>query len=142
MTALPDDYDDAPPVSPNLDWTVYDAATGAVLRTGNAAPDDAALQASGDGEAVYLARLDARTEYLPDGVATARPTLSFDTLTIAADDTETATLELPGAFTALIDGVAYELEDTLEIASDMPATYSVVIRHFPYQDFAAEIVAE
>ena len=62
-------------------------------------------------------------------------------LAIAADGEDTATL-LPRrpASSRMIDGVAYEVEDALEIASDMPATYRVEIDHFPYRAFVAEIV--
>lgn len=133
---------DPPSVSPTVDWTVFDTATGAVLRTGNAAPEDAALQASGAGEAAILVRVDGRTAYLPGGVVTLRPTLAFDKLTIAADGEDSATLLLDGVFVALIDGVPHAIEDALEIASDMPASYRVEITHFPYRDFVAEITAE
>ena len=136
-----DGLPDPPRVSPMVDWTVYDSATGAVLRYGHAAPDDAALQASGEGEAVILARIDAATDYLPGGVATPRPTLGFDRLAIAADGADIASLLLPGPFITKIDGVTYELEDLLELASDMPARYRVEVRHFPYRDLVAEIVA-
>ncbi|MFO1141185.1 MAG: hypothetical protein U1E59_02150 [Amaricoccus sp.] len=131
---------DPPRVSPMVDWTVYDLATGAVRRSGAASPEDAALQA-GDGEAVILEAVDAGTHYLVSGTPTPRPVLAFDTLAVAADGVDSATLLLPGPFVAVIDGVAYELTDLLEIASDMPATYRVVIRHFPWRDFRAEIVA-
>ena len=137
-----EDLPDPPLVSPMVDWTVYDTATGAVIRIGAAAPDDALLQASGNGEAVILERVDAGTQYLPGGIVTPRPILAFDRLTITADGEDRATLLLPGRFVALIDGVPHELEDALEIASDMPATYRVEIAHFPYREFATEIVAE
>ena len=145
MTDAPpgDDWlPDPPRVSPMVDWTVYDSATGRVMRYGHAAPEDSALQASGEGEAVILAQVEAQTDYLPDGVATPRPTLGFDRLAIAADGEDTATLLLPGPFVAKIDGVAYDCEDALELASDMPARYRVEVRHFPYRDLVAEIVAK
>ena len=40
-----------------------------------------------------------------------------------------------------IDGTEYEVEDVLEIASDMPATYRVELDHFPYLPLEVEIVA-
>ena len=144
MTDAPpgDDWlPDPPRVSPMVDWTVYDSATGRVMRYGHAAPEDAALQASGEGEAMVLARIDARTDYLPGGVVTARPTLGIDRLAIVADGEDTATLLLPGPFVAKIDGVAYDLEDALGVASDMPASYRIEIDRFPFRRFAAEIVA-
>lgn len=78
-----------------------------------------------------------------DGAPAERPTLiGFDKLAITADGIDTATLALGEPFTATIDGVSHEISDgVLEIASEMPATYRVVIRHWPYRDFEAEIVA-
>jgi hypothetical protein len=62
---------------------------------------------------------------------------------IAADGGDTATLEVGGAFTAIVDGVSYEVEDRLEITSDMPARYRVLVEdRFPFLDLDVEIVAE
>ena len=83
----------------------------------------------------------ARCFYCPGGVLTARPTLAFDKTAIAADGIDVATLAIDGAFTVTIDGTEYEVEDVLEIASDMPATYRVEVDHFPYLPLDVEIVA-
>ena len=94
------------------------------------------------GEAVILDTLDAETQYLPGGVVTNRPVAAFNKTTIAASGIDVAVLEIPGAFTVTIDGVAYEVEDSVEIASDMPATYRVEVDHFPYRPIDVEIVAQ
>ena len=67
--------------------------------------------------------------------------IAFDKTTIAADGVDVAMLDIPGAFTVTIDGVDHEVEDLLEIASDMPATYRVEVDHFPYLPLDVEIVA-
>ena len=126
-----------------VDWTVYDIARGAVIRTGSAAPDDALLQARGAARRSSLSasmpgRGTCRAARSPPGRCS--PSTGGD----PADGADRATLLLPGPFVALIDGVAHELEDVLEIASDMPATYRVEVGHFPYgssRRYVAEIVA-
>jgi hypothetical protein len=75
-------------------------------------------------------------------VLTPRPVASFDKLTIAADGIDVAVLELPGPFTATVDGVAHAVTDRLEIASDMPATYRVEVDRFPWLPLDVEITAE
>ena len=123
-------------------FTVYDAATGEILRTGFAVEEDAMLQASGPGEAVVLETLDAATQYLPGGVVSSRPVRAFSKTTIVADGIDVAVLEIPGPFTVIIDGAAYAVEDSLEIASHMPATYRVEVDHFPYLPIDVEIIAQ
>jgi hypothetical protein len=61
---------------------------------------------------------------------------------IAADGIDVAVLEIPGPFTATVDGVAHAVTDRLEIASDMPATYRVEVENFPWLPLDVEIVAE
>ena len=122
-------------------FTVYDTITGEVLRTGRASEDDALLQASGANEAVLLDTLDAETQYLPGGTITNRPVAAFTKTTIAASGADVALLEIPGPFIVTIDGGAYEVEDSVEIASDMAATYAVRIDHFPYRPIDVDIVA-
>ena len=73
---------------------------------------------------------------------TPRPVAGFDKTTIAADGVDVAVLEMPGPFTATVDGVAHAVTDRLEIASDMPATYRVEVDHFPYLALDVEIVAQ
>ena len=72
-----------------------------------------------------------RRWYAPGGVLTLRPVAGLDKLSIAADGVDVAVLEMSGPFTVTIDGVAHAVTDRLEIASDMSATYTVEIDHFP-----------
>jgi hypothetical protein len=88
-------------------------------------------------------KIDTGTNWVVSGAVAERPVIAgFDTLAIAADDTDVATLDLEEPFTAVIDGVEYEVATgLLELASPMPASYTVVITHWPYQDFTATVVA-
>lgn len=78
-----------------------------------------------------------------------RPVLAgFSKLAIAADDTDETVLVLPEPFTAEIDSKSYLIDDpnvagvyALALTSPMPATYKVSVKHFPYLDYEAEIVA-
>lgn len=73
-----------------------------------------------------------------------RPILAFDKTTILADDQDKATLTgLPDPCTVLVDDTPYEVTGgTLEITSDMPATYEIEIEDpFPAQHFKATIHA-
>jgi hypothetical protein len=79
--------------------------------------------------------------YCPEGVLTERPAVAFDKTTIAADCVDTATLAIPGRFTVTVDGVEHAVEDVVEIASAMPATYRVTVDHFPWLPIDVEIVA-
>lgn len=123
---------------------VYTVATGRIEHIVTCPADMVDAQAGHGQAAVETLSGDGGTLwYFVDGALTLRPALAFDRYVIAADDTDTATLELPGSFTALIDGAPFELEDVLEITSDMPARYRVVIDdNFPYLDLDVEIVAE
>lgn len=86
------------------------------------------------------------TDYVLNGVIVQRPILAFDKTSIAADDTDTATLAgLPDPCTVSIDGTEYEVTGgTLEVTSPLPATYHVEITDenaFPAQALNVEITA-
>lgn len=85
---------------------------------------------------------DPAREYVQDGEIVDRPALpAFDTLEILADGEDTATLSLPELMIVKIDGVEHGPTDLIEIVSDMPATYAVLVEHFPYLPLNAEISA-
>ena len=74
----------------------------------------------------------ASSTYRPDGVIDPRPTLAFDKTAIAADGEDVATLaHRRRRFTVDDRRRRVEVEDALEIASDMPATYRVEIDALP-----------
>jgi hypothetical protein len=124
---------------------VYEIATG-LVRWNTTCPDGMESVQTEDSEEldhiVVESEVNGRTHYVLSGVLTARPVIAFDTLAIDADDTDVATVDLEETFNATIDGVDHVITGgLLEIASPMPASYSVVIRHWPFQDFAATVVA-
>jgi hypothetical protein len=135
---------DSPAPIPRVRVLVHDLATGAILNVLTGVPEDmvAAQAQAGQGVLVTDAGDGGRSWYAPGGVLTPRPVASFDKLTIAADGIDVAVLELPGPFTATVDGVDHAVADRLEIASDMPATYRVEVDHFPWLPLGVEIVAQ
>ena len=128
---------------PRVRALVYDLATGEIVNVLRNVPEDMVAAQAGDGQGVL--QTDGgdggRTWYAPEGVLTPRPVGAFSKTTIAADGTDVAVLEIPGSFTVTVDGVGHEVEDTLEIASGMPATYRVEIDQFPYLAVDVEITA-
>lgn len=124
-----------------IPFTIYDTASGKIAWIGEASPDFGEADVPA-GHAVLLgSALDETLFYVPGGEATPRPILSFDKTTIVADGVDAATLELPGTFTAEIDGSeVVTCEDELKFVSDMTGTYEIVVNHFPYQRLRARIM--
>lgn len=139
--------DTAPPnpvPEPRVRVIVYDPATGRIDHVNSAVPESLAASQAGPGQAVLVTDdpvIGGAGWWIVEETLVRRPVLSFDRLEIAADGVEVASLDLPGAFVAEVDGVAVAAEDRLEIASDMPGSYRVVIERFPYLSYEAEIVA-
>jgi hypothetical protein len=135
---------DSPAPIPRVRVLVHDLATGEIVQVLTGVPEDMVAAQPGEGQGVLVtdAGDGGRNWYAPGGVLTPRPVASFDKLTIAADGIDVAVLELPGPFTATVDGVDHAVADRLEIASDMPATYRVEVEHFPWLPLYVEIVAE
>jgi hypothetical protein len=135
---------DSPAPIPRVRALVHGLATGEIVQVLTGVPEEMVAAQPGEGQGVLItdAGDGGRSWYAPGGVLTPRPVASFDKLTIAADGIDVAVLELPGAFTARVDGVAHAVADRLEIASNMPATYRVEVDHFPWLPLDVEIVAE
>ena len=79
-----------------MDYTVYDQATGRVIRTGQTSGADASAKAQ-SGEAVMVGYLDASTEYVVAGTATSR--LAPDLTPLSS-----ATLNVAVTLTGLTEG--------------------------------------
>ena len=128
---------------PRVRALVYDLDTGEIVNVLTRIPEDMLAAQAGAGQGVLATDEGdgGQTWYAPGGVLTLRPVAAFNKQTIAANGTDVAVLEIPGVFNVTIDGVDYEVEDSVEIASDMPATYAVQIDHFPYLAVDVEIVA-
>lgn len=119
----------------------YDPDTGRIIQIGVCPAGDLEMQAI--GMSVLQGTADLELDYVVNGEVVRRPDLpGFDKLTIQADDTDAAVLDLGEPFVATIDGTDYEVVDgCLEITSPMPAIYEVEINHFPYLPYKAKVVA-
>lgn len=108
------------------------------------APGESLLVVQADG--MTLGNLVTAPLMVSGGTLVPRPQLAgFDRLAIAADGMDAATLAgLPEGAQAWVDDVpcAIPPDGTLRIAATMPATYSVRVIAWPYQDYHAEIVAQ
>jgi hypothetical protein len=128
-------------------FVVYDA-DGRILQTGRI-PSTwdwnawATHQLAGSGNAVAPVvnpeNLSPETHYVSSGEPQLRPQLasSWSKLTVIANGTDEAVLSgLPGNAEVRIDGGAWTavLNGTLVFASDMPSSYRVEFRAWPYRD--------
>lgn len=130
-------------------FVTYLPDTGKIVAWGTC-PDHSLADQAIRGSVVLPIHLDnpddpwGDTHMVVDEQLVPRPTLAFDKTTILADDQDKATLTgLPDPCTVLVDDTPYEVTGgTLEITSDMPATYEIEIEDpFPAQYFKATIHA-
>lgn len=132
---------------PVTDFSIYDATTGAVRVRGFAPYSMIMLQERLDSEGVLFEALDSTTKYVDVSVtphvSKTRPVLQgFDKLAIRVDNTDAATMLIPVACKAIVDGVEHDLAaGPLVFTADSPGTYTFSIKQFPYQDFATTVVA-
>lgn len=129
-----------------ITFAVFDAASGRIESIGGATSlEGARLQGRRAGQDVVLlaGRVSSRTHYVREDAIVPRPlNPGFDRTCITADGADAARLDIGRPFTARIDGTSHEVTDgVLEITSPMPATYTVQVSAFPYQDYEVEIVA-
>ncbi|MCB2130904.1 MAG: hypothetical protein KDE03_18005, partial [Rhodobacteraceae bacterium] len=104
-------------------FTVYDTATGAILRTGVCQDDMLAAQA-GTSETAIEGTFDGEEEYLPGGVANPRPALP--TLTITGQTLGFASAPPSGTLLTVWDSI---YPDPVEItASDVHLAAPVTAR--------------
>ncbi|WP_353640748.1 hypothetical protein [Mesorhizobium sp. WSM2239] len=125
-------------------YTVFDLATGEILRSGLCQSDVVDLQATDPlTQGVLAEASDDIIHYVLAGVKTLRPAFSISKTEIAADDIDEAVIAgLPDPVEVAIDSVTHTIEGgTLTLSSPMPATYMVKINHWPYLPFTAQITA-
>lgn len=133
-----------PPPPAAIRWIECEPATGRILVSREMPRDEFSEDLIPDGVLAIETDLhvDPTLAYVADGAVVARPDLpAFDKVEIRADGEDAATLVLPEPMIVAIDGVPHGPTDRIEIVSPMPATYRVTIQHFPFRDFAADIVA-
>ena len=134
----------APPPPAAIRWIECEPATGRILVSREMPRDEfsEALIPEGVQAIETDLHVDPLLAYVVEGAVVARPDLpSFDKVEIRADGEDAATLVLPEPMIVAVDGVPHGPTDRIEIASPMPSTYRVTITHFPFRDFAADIVA-
>lgn len=127
----------------NTNFLVFDPNSGRITQYGNT--DEAAAQymKSQNPNMIIGYIADMETDYVFNGSVRPRPSLlGFEKTEIVANGQDAAIMTLPEPMEVVIDENVYQIENVLEIVSDMPATYKVEIKHFPYLDFEAEIVAK
>ncbi len=83
--------------------------------------------------------------YVVNGEVVPRPEFpgTLDKTTIVANGTDTATLSgLPVPCVVRLDIQTFTVEDgSLEITSDMVATYNINVEHWPFKDWAGTVEA-
>ena len=132
-----------PEAPPRVRALVYDAASGRIeVIVTCATLATAELQATTAAHPRHRRRRRRRALLLPGRGADRAAELAFDKTRSTPTASTWRRLPSPGRFSVTIDGTDYEVEDVLEIASDMPATYRVELDHFPYLPLDVEIVAE
>lgn len=133
-----------PPPPAAIRWIECDPLIGRILVSREMPRDEFSEDLIADDVQAIETDLhvDPTLAYVVEGAIVARPDLpAFDKVEIRADGEDAATLVLPESMIVAIDGVPHGPTDRIEIASPMAATYRVTIQHFPFRDFAADIVA-
>lgn len=117
--------------------TVYDTATGRILRIVEAPNGLARIQA-GEGESWVVGKANDLTQYVNGGLIADRPAMpgALNPDRITTD--ETATLAGPDGATVKISGPVSGSDtldaDGIEVGCDTPGIYAVTVQLFPYLD--------
>jgi len=145
-----------------IQYTVYDTATGAVLRTGTAMTEASArLQGSKPGTSVTIVGSDADTEIINPGTGVAVPKTAMkvgSTLTAVNKTTLTANGTDMIRITSIPGGASYMItippdlglvqppdgavtDGVLELTTTVPGAYSVILRFQNFLDFVVNFNA-
>lgn len=130
-------------------YAKYDTTTGRIAAVLSCDEGLIDIQPLEPGEAFTMIpeNIDDLSHYVDgEGEAIERPILAFSKLEIVADGADTAVLsDLPDPCKVWVNGEALQVTGgSLELAADVPATYSVLIEErdaFPYLRFEEEVVA-
>lgn len=130
-------------------YCIFRSGTGQIMQCMNIPSDEAALyERPNEIPAVQVMACntapDMFGDYVVAGAVVPRPTLpSFNKTSISLGGADTAILTgLPDPCEVSINRTRHTVTGgTLELEADYPGTYRVEIRHFPYRDFAQEIIA-
>lgn len=127
-----------------INYIEYEITTGQIYMSSSRPREDFTLPTPGPGRAIVETdiHVDPALGYVLDGVLEERPSIpDFDKIKIYANGIDTATLTLPKPMKVTIDGVEYGPTDKIELSSEMPAKYGVLIDEFPYKTYIVEIEA-
>lgn len=127
------------------EWTIYKTATGRIDRVFLGDEITAAWNVH-EGESLIEGRVDPKitlTHYVVDGAIVARPALpAWNKTSITADGVDTATMNVGVPAKVSVNGVDYDVPGgVIEIISNVPATYQVVVEAFPFISATFEIEA-
>jgi hypothetical protein len=130
-------------------FALYDPGSGRIRTVYTGREEEVGLQLKANEVWVACERT-VRTDmhWVVGGQAVPRPVLTIDRTEIAANGSDRAIVAMREAFTATVEGTEFRVDDPdgdglfmLAITSDMPASYTVGIDHWPYLPFQAEITA-
>ena len=134
---------------PHVPFAIYEGDTGKVRITGTMPYSMLAIQKRSANEGIVLEWLNDVTHYVDvhsdEHVGRPRPALvGFDRMTIAADNQDAATINLPVDCTVVVDGVSHSCPaGPLVFTADSPGVYTFVVKDaFPYVEHSAEVVAQ
>lgn len=131
-------------------YVVYDTTTGRIVATGSALrQEDAQIQAGGGRSVLCNVEADEDLHCVDVSADPAcldlRPVMpEFSKTTIRADGTDKAVLGLGlvQIERLLISGVAQAVTGSVvSLTADVPATYDVTVKAYPYRDQTVQITA-
>lgn len=129
--------------------SIFDAATGKILRVINAPEDILTLQV-GVGEDLLMADSNDALDYVVNGIATSRPTqvITLSGTTVNANGVDTVTISnapIGATFTAVNtvtnETVTGVIDGIDSFSTGIEGVYEISITLWPYLDFEATVNA-
>lgn len=129
-----------------MDYTIYDVATGRVIRVGQTGETDFSFKAQ-SGEATIAGHADAATQYVSGGLIAARPAPDMSALSsVVAGAEVTITGIAEGAVVTATPENGSEQTDTVDSSEEMDITFTTagvytvkVSEVFPAQSAVIEV---
>lgn len=122
-------------------FTIYDPATGEILRSGFCPEFDLEIQVQ-EGEELVLGKSDDRLHFVQDGVIVDRPTFGMpDTLELALGEVQS--FPLPDPCTVTLDGMAHVVTGgVIEFEGAMPAEFVFRFEQWPYLPHSLKVIVQ
>lgn len=119
--------------------------TGKIVRRGNASLSQITCQRRGD-ETLKIGDCNPDTQYVLAGKLTSKPAMpiTIHNTTILSNGVDTSTVSgIPAGAGIEFDGEEFTADGTdLTITVDAPGVYTLIVKAFPYLDFAGDIHAD